>query len=649
MHRKKIGLLWVICITAGAMIGSGLFVLPGPASKELGPLVFIPYLLASILFIPALLCTCELATAMPKTGGIFYFSDRSMGPRVGMLGGIAFWFSIAAKTAWALLGLAMFFTLMDPYMPVYQIRMIALGACAAFMVLNLLHVEVAGRFQQYTALGLLGLLALYIVAGMFFFKPSNLTVSDDVAVLPTLTTTGLVFVSFSGITWITDMGGEVKNPSRNIPRGLILSWAGVTLIYVASVLVTAGLLGRAALSGSVTPLSDGGGVMFGAVGVVVMTVAGVLAFLTTGNAGMLTASRTPYAMSKDRFLPPMFSRHSRKGVPSVAVIATAIFMVLILFLPFDAFVRTASSLELITLMLACFAVLFMREANIKNYRPTFKVPLYPALPIFGLLVYGCLILSQGWMPILIILIIIACSLVFYQSYSRSRIKADYAALHIIKNITGIKNNEHKLNEELREIIIERDGISEHRFESIIGSTPIIEMDDFSGSRQDLKELSKMISDFFGMGRKGLSRRLRAMFRKNELFAIPGIMIVPIRTALERPYKLVVVRTKGHPRLDDQGVPLSYIFIVRWSRGMKNFYFHSIMWLVQLGERLMEADRERSKGANGSKDRGLLWAWHTKSSRDHYIRPTRFQLDENPYKAMRELHSRSGPALIQPGR
>lgn len=647
MHRKKIGLLWVICITSGAMIGSGLFVLPGPASKELGSLVFIPYLLAGLLFIPALLCTCELATAMPKTGGIFYFSDRSMGPRVGMLGGIAFWFSIAAKTAWALLGLAMFFTLLDPYMPVYQIKMIAIGACAVFMVLNLLHIEVAGRIQQYMALGLLGLLVLYILAGLFFFKPSNLTQSDNVSVLPILTTTSLVFISFSGITWITDMGGEIKNPSRNIPMGIILSWAGVTILYVASVLVTAGLLGRADLSGSVTPLSDGGRVMFGAFGMVVMTVAGLLAFLTTGNAGMLTASRTPYAMSKDRFLPPIFSRNSRKGVPAVGVVATAIFMVLILFLPFEAFVRTASSIELITLVLACLAVLFMREANIKNYRPTFKVPLYPALPILGLLIYGGLVLSQGWEPVLIIIIMIAGTLVFYQFYSRSRIKVDYAALHIVKNITGIKNNDHKLNEELREIIIERDGISEHRFESLLGSTPIIKMDDFSGTRKDLKELSERLSGLFEMDRTYLARRLRAMFSKNDLIAIPGIMLVPVRTTIERPYKLVVVRTNGHPRLDNQGIPLSYIFIVRWSGGMKNFYLHSIMWLVQLGERLLEAERDGSMVDNRSEDRGLLWAWHTKSSRDHYIKPTRFQLDEDPYGAIKEHHLRSGWVPIAP--
>ena len=85
------------------MISSGLFILPGLAFAKAGPSVILAYLLASMMIIPTMLSKAELATAMPKTGGNFFFIDRSMGPRMGTLGGLADWFSLSFKTAFAIL------------------------------------------------------------------------------------------------------------------------------------------------------------------------------------------------------------------------------------------------------------------------------------------------------------------------------------------------------------------------------------------------------------------------------------------------------------------------------------------------------------------------------------------------------------------
>ena len=78
--KKELGLLELFCISSGAMISSGLFVLPGIAFAKAGPSVILAYLLASMMIIPTMLSKAELATAMPKTGGNFFFIDRSMGP-----------------------------------------------------------------------------------------------------------------------------------------------------------------------------------------------------------------------------------------------------------------------------------------------------------------------------------------------------------------------------------------------------------------------------------------------------------------------------------------------------------------------------------------------------------------------------------------
>ena len=78
--RKDLGLFDVFCIASGAMISSGLFILPGLAYAKAGPAVVVAYIIASLLVIPAMLSKAELATAMPKAGGTYFYIDRSMGP-----------------------------------------------------------------------------------------------------------------------------------------------------------------------------------------------------------------------------------------------------------------------------------------------------------------------------------------------------------------------------------------------------------------------------------------------------------------------------------------------------------------------------------------------------------------------------------------
>ena len=112
--KKDLGLIDVFCIASGAMISTGLFVLPGLAFAKSGPAVILAYGLASLLIIPSVLAKAELSTAMPKAGGDYFFIDRSMGPVMGTIGGFAAWFSIAFKSAFALVGIGLFAMLFNP-------------------------------------------------------------------------------------------------------------------------------------------------------------------------------------------------------------------------------------------------------------------------------------------------------------------------------------------------------------------------------------------------------------------------------------------------------------------------------------------------------------------------------------------------------
>ena len=88
------------------MISSGLFVLPALAYAKAGPAVILSYLFASILIIPSAFSQAELATAMPRAGGTYFYVERSLGPIWGLFGGLANWFSVALKSAFAIVGMA---------------------------------------------------------------------------------------------------------------------------------------------------------------------------------------------------------------------------------------------------------------------------------------------------------------------------------------------------------------------------------------------------------------------------------------------------------------------------------------------------------------------------------------------------------------
>ncbi|TFG39467.1 MAG: amino acid permease, partial [Syntrophobacterales bacterium] len=170
--KRKLGFWDVFCIAAGAMISSGLFVLPGQAFKIAGPAVVISYALAALMVVPALLSQAELATAMPRSGGSYFFIERSMGALPGTLAGLANWLSIALKAAFAMIGIGAFARLIWPDAALSEgqwewlIKAVAIGGCLVFTAMNVLSVKVTGRVQVVLVIALLAALGLFVGAGL---------------------------------------------------------------------------------------------------------------------------------------------------------------------------------------------------------------------------------------------------------------------------------------------------------------------------------------------------------------------------------------------------------------------------------------------------------------------------------------------------
>jgi len=313
---KKLNLWDIFCIATGTMISSGLFVLPAIAYKYGGPSIILAYFIAGFLMIPSIFSQSELLSAMPKAGGTYFFIERSFGPFLGIFGGLAGWFSLSLKSAFALIGIGMFLEYFLPSVNNPQfyllIKLIAASFCIVFALVNIFSVKLTARIQNILVSFLLGVCFIYILLGVKEISWQNFQPffsKGPVALLPVI---GMVFISYGGLTKVATIAEDTKNPFRTIPVGMFLSFFVVQIIYCLCIAVTIGILSPLEITSTFTPLTHGalklGGVGFA----IILSVAALIAFISTANAGILSSSRIPLAMAKDDLLPSKFSLVSKK-------------------------------------------------------------------------------------------------------------------------------------------------------------------------------------------------------------------------------------------------------------------------------------------------------------------------------------------------
>jgi len=471
--KKRLGLLHVFCIASGAMISSGLFVLPGMAHAMAGPGVIWSYLLAGILATAGALSIAELTTAMPKAGGDYFFIMRGFGPGVGTVAGILSWFSLSLKSAFAIVGMATFAAL------IVHIHGLLAGAilCLVFVGLNVVGVREAARVQVVLVVGLFGLLAMYILVGMSHARSELLIPFAPYGLARIFTATGFVFVSYGGLLKVASIAEEVRKPGRTIPLGLTLSLVAVTLTYTLVVYVTSGVVEKEALDGSLTPISDGGRAIMGQFGYVAMSIGAILAFVSTANAGIMAASRYLLALSRDRLLPSTLSRVSpRFHTPHVAIAVTGGVILVSLFLDLYVLVEAASTVLILTYILSCLSIIVLRESGLQNYRPAFRAPLYPWLQIGGIVGFGFVIFEMGEAAYVISAGLILGGFLCFWFYGRKRVQQESALLHLIERITARELVTGTLEAELKQIIHERDEVVHDRFDAIIGDCAVVDIE-----------------------------------------------------------------------------------------------------------------------------------------------------------------------------
>ena len=539
--EKRLGALDVYALTTGAALGPGLFLLPGLAAAEAGPALTLAYVLAGLSLLPALLAMVELMTAMPRAGGIYYYLDRSLGPVAGTIGGLGVWLVLVLKVAFALIGMGAYLAIFFPDLPIVPV---AVGLTVAAGLTNALGAKLTGGLQIFLLAGLLAILAVFAAAGLPRIDPVRFRNFVPHGWSSVLATTGLVYVSYVGLIKIPGMAEEVTDPERNLPLGVFLALGTALLVYGVGTAVIVGVLPMEVLAGNLTAVATAGEAVLGEAGLLALTAAAFLAFAAVTNAGMMSASRYPLAMSRDRILPRPLEELGERGTPARSIALTVVITALVLvFLDPLEIAELASAFLLLVFSLMCLAVIVMRESSIEAYDPGYRSPAYPWLQVAGILMPLVLIVEMGWEPLLFTLGMVALSVGWYLYYSRDRVTREGALFHIFARLG--RRRDEGLETELREILKEKGLRETDPFARMVGEAPVVDLPGETSFEEVVADAAGRLSDLLPVEEAEVAS---TFLEETELGVAPvshGAALPHMRLeSVERPHLLIVRSREG---------------------------------------------------------------------------------------------------------
>ena len=587
---KQLGALDVFAVAAGAMISSGLFVLPALAFQKSGPAVILSYLFASFLIIPSVLSKAELSTAMPRAGGTYFFVERSLGPIWGVFSGLASWFSLALKSAFAVVGMAVLIEIvvhmvLSIQLEPWHLKVIVAFCCIGFTVLNIVSVKLTSRFQVLLVGILLAILAFFVLFGSGSVEAVRFKGFMGKGWSAVFATAGLVFISFGGLTKVASIAEEVKHPGRNLPFGMVMAWFVVTVFYISVIIITVGVVDGKELAVNYAPISLAASKFMGLPGFVILALAAVAAFVTTANGGILAASRSPMAMSRDQLLPPLLSRvSSRFKTPHISILLTGGFMITaIVFLELEVLVKTASTLMLILFILDNASVIIMRESRIQSYRPRFKSPLYPYVHIAAIVAYSALIIDMGTVPLMITACFIGLSAAWYWLYVCRRVSRASAVMHVVERVTNRELKTVTLEDELRDILLERDNIIEDRFDELIRGCEVLDIQGEEKAEKIFRQVSAILAKRLGTNEYVLFEKFLHREAEGGTVVQPGFAIPHIVVEGKNKFDILLVRAREGIIFPHAPDPVRIMFVLAGSKDERNYHLRALMAIAQIAQ------------------------------------------------------------------
>ncbi|MET9081764.1 amino acid permease [Streptomyces sp. NPDC004237] len=432
--RRTMGLFQLICFGIGAIVGTGIFVGLSDSVAQAGPAVVVSFLLAALTCVLTALSFAELGGAIPVSGSSYSFAYAGLGESTAFLVGwcllLEYGVSISAvAVGWSQYVDELLHSLTGLRLPhalaagpgdggIVNLPAVVVIALAAVLLVR--GVRESARATAAMAAVKLVVLVAFCAIGFSAFKDGNLVPFSPAGLGGIGAGTTAAFFSYIGFDAITTAGEEAKNPRRDIPVAILVCMGVVTLLYCAVALAATGAIGGDQVAGrpaalsyvvnEVTGSTVGGGVIaFGA----------VVAIASVVLAVMYGQTRILMSMSRDGLIPRAFDKVSPKTATPVAgtLIVAVVFALPAAFASLDAVMNLCTVGTLAIMAVVNIAVIALRRREPALAR-TFRVPLYPVVPLLGVGFCAYLMYETGWTTWLQFAVFLAVGLLVYLGYGR---------------------------------------------------------------------------------------------------------------------------------------------------------------------------------------------------------------------------------------
>jgi mannitol/fructose-specific phosphotransferase system IIA component (Ntr-type) len=225
----------------------------------------------------------------------------------------------------------------------------------------------------------------------------------------------------------------------------------------------------------------------------------------------------------------------------------------------------------------------MRESRIQSYRPKFKSPLYPYIHIFAILAYSALIIDMGKVPLLISAGFIGLSAAWFGLYVSRRVGRASAVMHVVERVTARELKTVTLENELRDILLERDDIIEDRFDKLIRECEILDIQGRRAAEKIFREISTILAERLGTNEYVLFEKFLHREAEGGTVVQPGLAIPHIVVEGENKFDILLVRAVDGIDFPHAPDPVKVMFVLVGSKDERNYHLRALMAIAQIAQ------------------------------------------------------------------
>lgn len=393
--KREIGSVSLALNAINMTIGAGIFVLPAIIASNLGAAAFLAYIINGLLILLIMLCYAEVGSKITEAGGSYAYVEKAFGPLPGFLINTLFWFGYGLLADAAVINaMADMLSIWFPIFSMAYVRTVLFVITFGLLAfINVRGVKSGSQFAVMITILKLTPLLLLAAIGLFGITGSNLQVSSWPGVKSLGETTLLLFFAFGGTETALNVSGEIKNPKKNIPRGILMGVGGILLIYLLIQFIAQGVLGSQLAMEKNAPLASLATHLIGPVGGTILLATSVISMFGMISGDVLAQPRLLYAASKDKLLPDFLGKtHPKFATPYWAIIVYSIVAIILASTSgFKELAILGISAVLIIYLAVILAMMRLRFKKTSEENGSFRMPFGLTIPILAMGVIGWLL------------------------------------------------------------------------------------------------------------------------------------------------------------------------------------------------------------------------------------------------------------------